>query len=70
MLAGEVERADASVSGQLLKLLNIKKLKALETKRRWKELGEFEEGMVTLEAALEANKKGATDGEPERPSWA
>jgi len=33
VLAGEVERADAAVCGQLLNV----KLRALETERRWKE---------------------------------
>jgi hypothetical protein len=53
VLVGEVERADASVAGQLLNI----KLRALETERRWKELSELEERMVTLEATLAANKK-------------
>jgi hypothetical protein len=53
VLVGDVERADASVAGQLLNI----KLRALETERRWKELGELEERMVALEATLEANKK-------------
>jgi hypothetical protein len=34
-------------------------LKAIETERRWKESSELEERMVTLEATLEANKKGS-----------
>jgi hypothetical protein len=55
VLVGEVERADASVAGQLLNI----KLRALETERRWKELSELEERMVTLEATLAANKKGS-----------
>jgi len=53
VLVGNVERADASVAGQLLNI----KLRALETERRWKELGELEERMAALEATLEANKK-------------
>jgi len=53
VLVGNVERADASVAGQLLNI----KLRALETERRWKELGELEERMVALEATLEASKK-------------
>jgi hypothetical protein len=53
VLVGEVQRADASVAGQLLNI----KLRALETERRWKELSELEERMVTLEATLAANKK-------------
>jgi hypothetical protein len=53
VLSGEVERADAAVAGQLLNI----KLRALETERRWKELGELEERMTLLEATLEANKK-------------
>ncbi len=53
VLSGEVERADAAVVGQLLNI----KLRALETERRWKELGELEERMAILEATLEANKK-------------
>ena len=53
VLSGEVERADAAVVGQLLNI----KLRALETERRWKELGELEERMAVLEATLEANKK-------------
>jgi hypothetical protein len=55
VLTGDVERSDASVVGQLLNI----KLRALETERRWKEVGELEERMVALEATLEANKKGS-----------
>ena len=50
-----LDRGVGAVVGGLYNTL----LKALETERRWKELSELEERMVTLEATLEANKKGS-----------
>ena len=47
VLSGELDRADAAVAGQLLNI----KLRALETERKWKELGELEERLEVLEQA-------------------
>ncbi len=49
MLAGEVERADAAVCGQLLNV----KLRALEVERKVKETEELEERLASLEQSQE-----------------
>ena len=54
VLSGEVERADASVCGQLLN----GKLRALEVERKVKETEELEERIERLEQTQTQNKGG------------
>jgi hypothetical protein len=54
VLAGEVERANASVCGQLLNV----KLRALEVERKIKETEELEERIEQLEQTQNQNKGG------------
>ncbi len=51
VLAGEVDRAEASVAGQLLNI----KLRAVEVERKIKETEELEERLEALEQAQERN---------------
>ncbi len=48
-----MQRADAAVVGQILNVL----LQALETERKWHELGELEERLRALEARQELPRK-------------
>ena len=45
MLDGSTDKAVGAVASQILNVY----LRALETERKWKELGEIEEQVVTLE---------------------
>ena len=51
--SGQMQRADAAVVGQILNVL----LRALETERKWHELGELEERLRALEARSELPRK-------------
>jgi hypothetical protein len=54
VLAGELDRADAAVCGQLLNV----KLRALEQERRWKETEEeLEDRLEALESMLKGREK-------------
>ena len=53
VLAGELDRADAAVCGQLLNV----KLRALEQERRWKETEELEDRLEALESVLKGREK-------------